>query len=261
MYDRYWGLEKRPFARQADAAVLAASPVHSEALARLDFLRESQLPFGVLVGPAGSGNTAVLVEFARRAERAGCGVVVIAASGADEQSMLGQLADGLCLAGEINPWRTWRSISQRLAELRLEGGHAVVLLDDLDRAAPGGLTVVERLLGLADAPLTMVASARPETAGRIGTGVLSHAALRIELALWTNTETDEYLSRSLAAPKRQQPIFDAAATQQLFALSGGAPRRVRQLAELALVAGASQELAQIDEQTVCAVHEELSVVR
>ena len=36
---------------------------------------------------------------------------------------------------------------------------------------------------------------------------------------------------------------------------------MNQLAQLALVAGAGQNLAQIDEQTVLAVHEELSAAR
>ena len=176
-------------------------------------------------------------------------------------AVLGQLAESLFIPESSLTWQTWRLIAQRLAELRLEGLCGVVLVDDLDRAAAGGLVVVERLLSLAFAPVTVVASARPETVKRIGTDILSYTALCIDLAPWNAAETEEFLARSLTSPQRQQPIFDRAAAQRLFALSGGAPRKVRQLAELALIAGASQELAQIDEQTISAVYDELSVVR
>lgn len=261
MYDRYWGLERRPFAKTVDGEQFEASPPHAEALARLEFLRESRLPLALIIGPSGCGKTAVLREFSSRAERAGCAAIFVKVTAADEQAILAQLADGLCLADANGTWQTWRLIAERFAELRLEGRSGVVLFDDLDRAGPGALSVVERLLGLLDAPLTMVGAARPETAARIGTSILNHAALRIDLALWDEAETAEFLQRSLARRQGQQPIFDAAGAAQLFALSGGVPRKVRQLAELALVAGASQELAQIDQQTVSAVYDELSLVR
>ena len=45
----------------------------------------------------------------------------------------------------------------------------------------------------------------------------------------------------------------------LHELTDGVPRRVRQLAELALLAGAGQELELIHEDTVNAVNDELSV--
>ena len=42
-------------------------------------------------------------------------------------------------------------------------------------------------------------------------------------------------------------------------MTGGVPRRVTQLAQLSLVAAMAQDLAEIDEQTLEAVHLELSV--
>jgi len=58
-----------------------------------------------------------------------------------------------------------------------------------------------------------------------------------------------------------QPAFAENGARRLFELSGGAPRRVNQLAQLALLAGAGQKLTQIDASTIDAVEEELSVAR
>src|SRR5262249_17905186 len=118
-----------------------------------------------------------------------------------------------------------------------------------------------RLLALHNVPLTIIAAARPESAQRIGGRLLDQVSLRIDLAPWSEPETREDLQTSMAKAGRHQPAFDDSAVQRLFELSAGAPRRVNQLAELALLAGAGQKLVQIDADTIDAVQEELSVAR
>jgi general secretion pathway protein A len=260
MYQAHWGLKNSPFAVTA-ASDVSASPLHGEALARLEFLRESRCPFGLLLGPAGTGKSLVLAEFAGRAARSGALVAFARAAGADEAALLVPLAAGLHLGIETDAPRLWWRLVDRLEELKLESVNAVVLLDDLDRALASGISFVERLLALADAPLTVVATARPDTAAHMGPRLLEQTALRIDLGPWNETETREYVESRLTSAGRTQPVFDDAAIGRLFELSGGAPRRINQLAELALLAGAGQQLTQIDEGTVDAVQEELSVGR
>jgi type II secretory pathway predicted ATPase ExeA len=261
MYQAYWGLKHAPFASTAESRDLSASPVHAEALARLDFLRESRCPFGLLLGSAGSGKSAVLTAFAERARRDGTLAALVNAAGSDELTFLTPLAIGLQIEVEQDAATLWRRLVDRLDELKLECLTGLLLLDDLDRAAANVLAIVERLLGRADAPLTIVATARHETAARIGVRLLDHAGLRIDLSPWNEAETRDYLSTSLASAGRLQPAFNEAAARRLFELSGGAPRKVNQLAQLALIAGAGQRVLQIDQSTIEAVQEELSVAR
>jgi len=257
MYQAYWGLARSPFSAAAARAALADSPVHAEALARLEFLCESRSSLGLLLGKSGSGKSAVLAQFAQRATRSGTLVSCLAAAAADEQHLLPSLADSLQVSPEGEIAALWRRVADRLAELRFDGLSAVVLLDDLDRAAGSTLALVERLLSLPDAPLTIVAAARPESVARLGGRIVEQIALRIELMPWSETESRDHLDRSLAAAGRVQPAFAEPAAQRLFELSGGTPRRVNQLAQLALLAGASQRLAIIDDETIDAVHQEL----
>jgi general secretion pathway protein A len=261
MYQAHWGLQRSLFTPAAAREALTASPVHGEALARLDFLSESRCPFGLLLGPAGSGKSTVLAEFAERAERSGAVVAITTAAVADEQTLLFPLASGLLAGVEGSGVPLWRRLVDRLEELKLENLSALVLLDDLDRASLKIQTLVERLLALSDAPLTVVATARAESSGRISPRILEQAALRIDLNPWNESETSDYLAASLTRAGRVQPAFDASAARRLFELSGGAPRKVNQLAQLALVAGAGQKLVQVDEATIDAVQEELSVAR
>ena len=253
MFEAYWGLQRGPFTDAAARASLLASPTHGEALARLDFLLESKSRLGLLLGPAGSGKSLVLAELARRAERAGSLVSMIPASGADSDALLAGLSIGIGARSA-----SWVAFSDRLAELKLEDLRAVALVDDLDQATSDSQAVLERLLAGSDLPLTIVAAARSETVRRISSRILEQAVLRIDLAPWNEDETRSYLQTTLAQAGRKQPAFEDSAVRRLFELSGGAPRKVNQLAQLALLAGAGQKLLQVDAETIDAVQEELS---
>lgn len=260
MYHAYWGLSGTPFTEAATQDALRGSPTHAEALARLEFLRESQGGLGLLLGASGSGKTAIIAEFARRAIKGGDLVVALAVAGSEEEHLSCQLAAGLEIEGVERPAQLWTRLIDRLEELRLENRSAVILLDDLDRAAPSVLALAERLLAAPAAPLTVVVSARPEQAQRIGKRLLERASLRIELTPWDEEETRQYLEAAVVRAGRAQPAFSRDAVRRLFELSGGTVRRVNQLAELALLAGAGQKAVQIDAETIEAIQEELAAL-
>ena len=219
--------------------------------------------FGLLVGPAGSGKSLVLGEFARRQRAAGAAVALVDAAGQSATELLAEItaAWGCNPSAIETPAALWRAATDRLAELRLEQVPTVVALDDLDRASRDALTVVERLLQVTDVEFTVVAAAGETTVARLGSRLVDQVELRIELALWTTEDTRDYLQASLQAAGLERPSFAERAVERLFQLTGGAPRRVSHLAQLALIAGAGQNLTQIDEQTVLAVHDELSAAR
>jgi type II secretory pathway predicted ATPase ExeA len=228
----------------------------------LDFLVEQRSRLGLLLGPAGSGKSLVLAASACRIARTGAALALVPAAAAEEQQLLESLAIGWNVqeAGD-NCGTHWRAVLDRLEELKLETVPAVALLDDLDRASPAAVAVVERLMSLSDVPLTLIAAARPATANRLAGRLLEQADLRIDLSPWTEDETREYIQTSLTDAGRQQAVFDPAAIRRLFELSGGAPRRVNQLAQLALLAGAGQRLVHVDADTLDAVQEELGMVK
>src|SRR3954464_15481474 len=121
MYQAYWGLQTAAFTAAAARKSLTASPVHAEALARLDFLCDSGCSFGLLIGAAGSGKSTVLSAFASRAERRGKLVAVANAAASDEVALLTSIATGLHIEVEDSAGRVWRRIVERLEELKLEG--------------------------------------------------------------------------------------------------------------------------------------------
>src|SRR3954465_13170109 len=131
----YGGLKRPAFSPAAVRQSLASSPVHAEALARLDFLCESRLPLGLLLGPAGSGKSTVLAEFAERAARGGALVAMTNAATPDELAVLVPLGGGPQVAPEKDSRLLWRYIIDRFEEIKLEGLSVVILRDALDRAS------------------------------------------------------------------------------------------------------------------------------
>jgi type II secretory pathway predicted ATPase ExeA len=84
--------------------------------------------------------------------------------------------------------------------------------------------------------------------------------LRIDLEPWEESDTGGYLISALAQAGRKTLLFTDDAVLRLHALSGGIPRRVNQLAALALVAGAGRQLSRIDADTINSVYRELGVI-
>jgi len=265
MYQSHWGLRENPFRTRLDPRFFYESPTHEEALARLHFLVEAERRLGLLLGESGSGKSLVLEVFAAQMRRAGRPVAKANLLGVEPEEMLWLL----CAGFGVNPDRglgaapLWRMLADRIAEYRYQRLAAVVLLDDADHAAGDVLRHVARLAQLesaGDARLTLVLACRPERIARLGSSLLELADLRIDLEPWQPEDTGNFLKSSLAQAGREEPVFAEDAVVRLHELAHGVPRRVTQLADLALAAGAGGHLDAVDAETVEAVYHELGTV-
>jgi len=263
-HEGYWGLRESPFRDVGNPAFFFASPTHDEALARLQFLAESHRNVGILSGCDGSGKSLLLAVFGRQLREQGRTVCATSLLGQDLRGFLWTVAAGL----GTNPrnaddtFALWRQTHDRLRALHYVGDAPTLLLDDADLATPEVLTHVLRLLKSDGVPhLTVILTVESSRVQRVGTDLLQLCELHIRLEPWQPDDIRDYLHTSLRRAGRPASgeLFDAAAVNRLHALSAGVPRYVRQLAELALVAGAGRRLDQIDAETIDAVFHELSL--
>lgn len=265
MYQRHWGLEESPFASRVNPGSFYESPTHEEALARLDFLVDERRRLGLLMGPAGSGKSLVIGLFARRSRDLGRVAVEIGLVGVEPEEFPVLLAIGLGLnprPGLSGP-AIWRLVGDRIAEFRYQQTPTVLLLDDADGARPAVLTQVTRLAKSESGPdsrLTIVLAGQPTPMGRLGTALLERADLRIDLEAWERADTAQFIESSLRKAGRSTPVFGGPAVTRLHELAQGIPRRVSQLADLALVAGAGRNLTSIDAETVDSACRELGTI-
>jgi general secretion pathway protein A len=265
MYALHWGLRESPFRNCLDPQRFYQSPTHEEALARLHFLVEQRRRLGILIGPAGSGKSLLLEVFAQQLRDGGRPVAKLNLLGIQPAEMLCLLAAqfGLNLDPCGGPALHWRALSDRLTEYRYQQLDTVVLLDDADQAPPAVLVQVARLAHYDCSPearLTLVLAARGDHVGRLGQRLLGLSELRIDVEPWQRTDTADFLSSSLKQAGCQSPVFADPAVARLHELAHGIPRRVSQLADLALLASAGRELPQVDAEVVDSVYRELAVV-
>ncbi|MEN6495678.1 MAG: AAA family ATPase [Thermoguttaceae bacterium] len=266
MYQAHWGLSDSPFTTRLDPRFFYQSPTHEEALARLHFLVDQERRLGLLLGDEGSGKSFLLEVFATEMRKAGHVVANLSLLGVQSLEFLWLLANEfhLNLAPDRPLPLVWRMVCDRLTEYRYEHLKVVVLLDDVDRACPEVLTQVARLAQVESSPdsqVTIVLTGRPSQVGRLGDSLLERAELRIDLDPWQPDDTEDFLKTLLAQAGRKDPVFAPSAVARLHELTQGVPRRVSQLADLALLAGAGHNLDQIDADTIESVYHELGVVQ
>jgi len=83
--------------------------------------------------------------------------------------------------------------------------------------------------------------------------------LRIDLYPWELTDTEQFLHARLTKNHQPADTFSSHAVQRIHELAHGIPRRVHQLADLALLAGCGDHAGPIDASTVESVYDELLV--
>ena len=264
-YQSYWGLQRPPFRACHDSCFFHRAPTHDEALARMHFLVEQQRRLGLLIGDEGSGKSFLLRFFAEELRHDGAAVTCISLEGLEAVELLRYILQSL----QTNPSRSesmvslWRRLEDRLRINRYQQTDTVILLDDADLASESVLTQIARLARhdmTSQSRLTIVLSSRPRRLGQIGARLLELSSLRIDIESWQESDTAEFVKSSLSVAGRQQPAFAEPALARLHQLTHGVPRRVSQLADLSLLAGAGRDLQEIDADVVESVYQELGAV-
>ncbi len=265
MYLEHWGLDHPPFQHTIDSSLFFESASHDEALARLHFLAEYRHPVGMLTGPSGSGKTLLLRVLARRLSHQGHRVAFLSLAASDLREAWWQLANGFELmpSPRETSFALWRQIQDALRCDRFLQRDSVILVDDLDLADGEcilGMTQLAAMNRWPEARSTVVLAGSPDLR-TLAPRLVRLAELRIELETFTLADTQSYLRLCLQRAGRELPCFTNAAVTRLHELTGGVPRRINQLAELALVAAASQRLACVDTETVVGAAQEMAPSR
>ncbi len=265
MYQAYWGLGQSPFRGNLDPRYFHQGPTQEEALARLHFLADERRTLGLLLGESGAGKSQLLEVVAPQLRNVARQTALVNVAAIDTAEFLWLLTGplGVEVSENAGPTALWRALVDHVAANRYQQIASILLLDDADLAREEVIDQIMRLAQLdaaRDAQLTIVLAAQPRRLNRLGSRILELADLRIDLAGWEADDTAQFIKQSLAKAGRTSPVFTEAALVRLHEVSGGIPRRVKQLADLALLAGAGGNLVQIEADAIDSVFRELGVV-
>jgi len=220
---------------------------------------------GLLLGDEGTGKSVLLAQFARQLQQRGASVALVSALGTTERDLLWQIAADWRLAPQASDGGAalWCRVRDHVIENRLQKRASIPLVDNADHASGEVRQQIVRLAQCdlsAETRLTLIPATRPLSVAKLGERLLELATLRIDLVPWEEADTATFLTACIRNADGTRSPWSDTAIARLHDLADGTPRRICQLADLALLAGASQQLEVIDAATINAVAEELYAV-
>lgn len=267
MYTDYWQLAAKPFESRYEESFFFSSPAHQATLHKLRYLLEGRRAAGLLAGPAGVGKTQLISVLKQQAGEVHRPFVEVVFPQMTERDLLVYLAEQLGAPPAAEPRYTVEESLRRLQFVLKNNAqqerHAVVVVDEAHLLEDTGLLEPLRLLlNLNDAgqPLfTLLLVGQPSLLPAIARfGALEERLdAKANLQPLDAEETCQYIEHRLQAAGATREIFAVDALLAAHQLTGGLPRRINRLCDLALLVGFANEQPTIDAETLQAVRDEL----
>lgn len=246
MYTDFFGLTKQPFELGADPRYLYLSPAHARARAYLLYALQKRDSIVTVTGQVGTGKTTLIAEL-RRSAPANCRIVVIHQTQLDELELLRAL---LLELGDQEPtWgkaRTLQRIRTALIECYQRNEHVMLVVDDAQNLS---VEAIEELRMLADDELGghpllgLILVGHPSLEDTLARETLRQVRQRVrldfQLRALNQSETRDYIRHRLRTAGCKRPrVFSAESFDLIHRYTGGVPRRINMLCDMALTAAA-----------------------
>jgi len=265
MYAPYWRLSDTPFTSRVDPRAYVETPAHEEAMARLLYLIEQRRHCGVLLGERGSGKSMLFQTLARHLRRTQTTVIAEDLLGLGGLEVAWNIANQLgCPIGVNSPVPSlWRALQDGLEGNCSAGRSTIILLDHVDRSAPDCQGILHRLIH-STLPLagyvTVLLGLRNDHLAPFLPLLREVSELRIELGSLNASETRQYVLGLLDRVGGREQLFDPDVWELLHQFSGGNPREIHRICDLALVAGMSEEASSISRRHLELACDDLSSI-
>lgn len=257
MYEKHFGLSKKPFASHPEPDMLFWSDGHKMARTMLAYGLTSGNGTVVITGEIGSGKTTLLHDLARR-HRDGNRFGALTGDIGYENDVAAWILYGFGIETKANS--ASQSLSQLdkfLAQNRNAGRKAVLFIDEAQLLEA---RLLERVRVLAERQsggrpvLQLVLFGQPELGALLNMPQLAQFRQRVvahyHLRAFNRAETGDYISSRLAASGGNPQIFLPEAIDRIHDASNGIPRQINILADTAMVYAFAAGDSQVTEDTV-----------
>jgi general secretion pathway protein A len=247
MYHEFYGLNRMPFQGSPDPDFLYPGPTHREALATIEYGVEAGMGFILLTGEVGLGKTTLIRTFLKRAARPDLFAIYVFHPLLSFEELLAVMAEELELeVAERRPYQLMRAIQRDLIA-RFEAGQRVVLIIDEAHRLPEETIENLRLISNLETDdaklLQIVIVGQPELETALAQPRLrqldQRITLRARLQPLSRAESEAYIRHRLqqAGAIVAEDTLAAKAIREIARRAEGVPRRINNLATLALIHG------------------------
>lgn len=267
MYEKYWGLTKKPFENTPDPQFIYWSKQHEEAFSRMMYVIHERKGAAMLTGEYGSGKTLIsrlLVEKLLSEEKYQTALILNPMLSPSQliREIIHQL--GGHVAATASKSVVYNKINELLFELHRNNKYAVVVVDEAQAIEKKANFEEFRLLlnfQLNDSfLLSVILIGQPELKPKIN--LLPQLDQRIGLKFHLRTldldETGEYIAHRMKIAGSTSKIFSREAISEIFNFSKGVPRIINNVCDLCLLVGSAGDLKSIDLETAKKVVADLS---
>ncbi len=258
IYTEHFGLAQRPFSLVPDPEFLFWSPAHRGAFAMLQYGLMTRAPITLLTGEIGAGKTTLVHHFLATLDE-DVTVGLIANARPDSTDVLRWVLPSLSVdvprdADEAERFDRFQSF---LIDEYGAGRRVVLVIDEaqnLSRAALEELRMLTNINTNKDELLQLVLVGQPELRDRVRAPDLIQFAQRVAANYHVPAMDGEtvlrYIAHRLRVAGGKPGMFSRQAAEEVFRASGGVPRLVNQLCDLAMTYAFANGTAQVRRATV-----------
>jgi type II secretory pathway predicted ATPase ExeA len=257
MYEAFFNLKNKPFSLLPDPEFLFLSSRHAIGLSLLEYSLTGQAGFCVITGEIGSGKTTLVRAFLERVS----GDFTIGLISNTHHGLKDIAAWAMASFGEkpsgTHPAETYQELMEYLIAEYGAGRQCILIVDEAQNLS---IEVLEELRLLSninsgkDLLLQVVLVGQPELLEKLRRPELSQFAQRIavshHLTPLPYAETRSYILHRVQVAGSDRPLFTEMAMGAVQYFSGGIPRLINSICDMALVYGFADEKPIIGEDLV-----------
>jgi general secretion pathway protein A len=253
MYLEYWGLADRPFRNTTDPRYLCPSEQHVEALTRLQYAVHSNLACTMLTGIFGSGKTLVAQALLENLKADRFAKAFIFNPKLTDVELLKEIVYQLGYHEKMSDEKT--EVLHRLTDILndnySESRHTVIVVDEAHLIEERSIFEELRLLLNFQKKdkflLTLILVGQPELREKIAQlkPFDQRVSMRFHLKGLRLDETKIYIDHRLKVAGTERQIFAEETYRLIHESTGGLPRRINQVCDLALLTGYGQKADKI----------------
>ncbi len=253
MYEAFFHLTEKPFTIQPDPEFLYVSKRHRLGHSMLQYGVENRAGFSVITGDIGTGKTTLIRHMLNSIESdIRIGLI------SNTHQEIANLLEWVLLAFD-QPYQLpstvamYDAFQQYLINEYAEGRRTVLVIDEAQNLNPQALEALRMLSNInvdKHQLLQMILVGQPELKALLRRPELQQFAQRVSVDFHLEplplAEVGDYISHRLTVAGADKPLFTPEAIQKVAEASGGVPRRINILCDIALVYAFSQDASMVD---------------
>jgi type II secretory pathway predicted ATPase ExeA len=269
MYEEYWGISAKPFENTPDPRFLYHSSQHEEGIYRLLYAVKEQKGAAMLTGVFGCGKTLLARTILRELGKDIYRVAFITNPQMEYIELLMSIANGLgardlpAKKTEVLTNVVLESIGKILENNMKDGKNTVVIIDEAhvieEKSVWEGLRLLLNFQTEDKFLLTLLLLGQPELKDNVDSNkqLAQRIAIRCHLTSMDLEDTTKYIQHRLEVAGAKKQIFADEAVHLIYDKSGGIPRRINHICDLALLTGFGRKAHVIDGPVISEVTKDL----